>query len=127
MRHIAQRFSPALPWFLLVAGLALFVYQVSPLRDPVFQPNSANAGTLVPWLQFIREDDWVLGAAILAAVLSAKLTSVIYSWQRPLRRLRGIRGLLSRIDLFSITVWLVLAGLMWIAFVAYLLNQWIVD
>ena len=127
MRHIAQRFSPALPWFLLVGGIALFVYQVSPLRDPAFQPNSANAGTLVPWLQFIREGDWVLGAAILAAVLSAKLTSVLYKRQRPIRRLQGIGGLLSRIDLLSITVWLVLAGSMWVAFMAYLLSQWIID
>ncbi|MBD0334070.1 MAG: hypothetical protein ICV62_01145 [Cyanobacteria bacterium Co-bin13] len=127
MRHLTQRFSPALPWFLLVGGIVLFVYQISPLRDPSFQPNSANAGTLVPWLQFLREDDWVLGAAVLAGILGARLTAAIYHRHRPVRRQRGLRGLLSRVDLFSVTVWLVLSGAMWVMFVALLLSQLIID
>jgi hypothetical protein len=35
----------------------IFVYYASPLRDPAFQPNSANVGSLLPWLQGIREAD----------------------------------------------------------------------
>ncbi|WAL62374.1 hypothetical protein [Thermocoleostomius sinensis] len=35
---------------LLTAAFIAFIYVVSPLRKPTFQPNSANAGTLISGL-----------------------------------------------------------------------------
>jgi hypothetical protein len=58
---------------LLTIASGIFVYLVSPLRDPSFQPNSANGGTLVPWLQSVRERDWIRGATGLAALLATNL------------------------------------------------------
>lgn len=74
--------------FLLVAS-GIFVYQVSPLREPTFQPNSANAGSLVPWLQSVTEGHWLLGATILAFLVSTNLMLIF--WQ----------------ELFNRSVWLV--------------------
>ncbi|GAA6619798.1 hypothetical protein NUACC26_056120 [Scytonema sp. NUACC26] len=52
----------------------MLVYQVSPLREPTFQPSSANAGSLVPWLQGVTEGHWLLGANLMAFLLYTNLT-----------------------------------------------------
>ncbi len=61
---------------LLVVGWFILVYQVSLLRDPSFQPNGANAGTKVRWLFGVTEDDWLLGAKLLAFLLSTNVAFI---------------------------------------------------
>lgn len=76
---------------LIVFGLSLLlvcisfavVHFVSPLRDPTFQPNSGNAGSLLPIASAIREDTWVMGAHVLAALMAASLTIVLWVWSWP--------------------------------------------
>jgi hypothetical protein len=77
IRHFSI-FSLVLLLFLTIAT-SLFAYQVSPLRDPTFQPNSANAGSLIAWMQGVTEGHWVLLASIIAFSLSTNLTLII--WQ----------------------------------------------
>lgn len=79
---------------LLSAGLAGLIHWVSPLRDPSFEVNSANAGTLVPWLQWVSETLWLWTSLALAALLAMSLTWVLRQWsqapERPGRRARWI-------------------------------------
>lgn len=121
---------------LLVLTIAsgVFVYHVSPLRDPAFQPNSANAGSLLPWLQGMREGSWVLGATVLAGLLS--VNSVLLLWQSN----RGGTTLIGRWQqewshpitrLLLAGIWLSVAALLFagikLLFIGYLLAQWLVD
>lgn len=118
---------------LLSVGSAVLVYHASPLRDPTFQPNSGNAGTLVPALQGVRESDWLTGATVLAALLAASLTLTLFlhSYQRslttpPWRQPDGwLRGLTQMVLWFSAGV--CLFGVGWIGWFAYLSAQWLVD
>jgi hypothetical protein len=112
-----QRFSIASLIFLVfVTGAsAIFVYLVSPLRDPAFQPNSGNAGTLVWWLQGVPERNWVMVAIILAGLLA--INSMLVLWH--LRIARQI----SMLMLFCFWMWLVL----YYVFLSYLGAQWLVD
>lgn len=119
----------------LVGVSGLFVYQVSPLRAPTFEPNSANAGSLVPWLQGVNEQVWLNGAIALAVLLSTSLTTMIFQWIQsrlsrhiPYRqsRFRRHAGQLMSISLMLVT-WLLLCGIFWMAFLIFLLEQWLVD
>ncbi|MBD2112952.1 MULTISPECIES: hypothetical protein [Cyanophyceae] len=65
---------------LLSAGLAGLIHQVSPLRDPSFQVNSANAGTLVPWLRWVSENTWLGTSFALAILLAVSLTLILRQW-----------------------------------------------
>lgn len=123
MSRSAQRFSFVSLGFLLSLTIAFltFIYQVSPLRDPSFQPNSANAGSLVPWLQHITESHWMHSATILSALLSANIAIVLWSWAG--------RSISRSPASFAVwfAVWLGFWGLLWIAFTGYLLSQWLID
>lgn len=84
MTRVLQRVSMASLGllFLLSIASAIFIHFISPLRDPTFEPNSANGGTLVPWLQGVSEGTWLVGGAILALLFSINLTIVLWLWSR---------------------------------------------
>ncbi|MBW4463342.1 MAG: hypothetical protein KME47_24340 [Nodosilinea sp. WJT8-NPBG4] len=65
---------------LLSAGLAVLIHRASPLRDPSFEVNSANAGTLVPWLRWVPETTWLWTSFALAVLLAVSLTWVLRQW-----------------------------------------------
>ena len=129
---VFRRFSIASLSFLLVltGASAIFVYLVSPLRDPAFQPNSANASSLVWWLQGVHEDHWLLVSVILAGLLSINFTLVVWRWcqSRIILAAHGYRRILREIVLLmhfmlGIGMWLLLRYV----FLFYLLDQWLVD
>jgi hypothetical protein len=62
----------------LTAAFVILIYVASPLRDPTFQPNSANAGSLVPWLEFMGEQQWIQAATLFAVLLATNLTFLLY-------------------------------------------------
>ena len=100
---------------------SLFAYQVSPLRDPTFSPNSANGGSLIPWMQGVTDDHWLLLANIIAFSLSTNLTVIIWQARRFHHHNKWIR--------FSdmLVTWTILFGtFMFISF-TYLLIQWLID
>ena len=97
----------------LVVFSGVFVYQVSPLRDSSFQPNSANAGSLISWMQDINEDTWLRGAAVLAGLLTINLVFIFRQWIQ------------SIVDLIAVGV-MIFASL-YLMFFIYLLEQWIID
>jgi hypothetical protein len=109
--------------FSLLLSLAsgIFVYQVSPLREPTFQPNSANAGSLVPWLQGVTEGHWFLVANILAFLVSTNLTLVLCT-----QRVSNKNNWLPHF-MFMILLWIILFSFYWFIFVGYLLEQWLID
>ena len=123
MSRLAQRFSFVSLGFLssLTIAFIAFVYQVSPLRDPSFQPNSANAGPLIPWLRNVTESHWIHSATILTALLSANITIVLSGWAG--------RNTSQSPASFAVwfAVWLGFWGLLWITFTGYLLGQWLID
>ncbi|MGB3651976.1 MAG: hypothetical protein WBA41_12300 [Rivularia sp. (in: cyanobacteria)] len=106
---------------LLVVAWVILVYQVSPLRDPSFQPNSANAGTLIPWLSGVGEDDWILSAQLLAFSLS---TNIAFIFAQQIRY-RGSHWLIRFIA--TTGVWLITFLTSCFMFAVYLLDQWLVD
>ncbi len=112
-------FSFGFSVLLAVAG-GIFAYLVSPLRDATFQPSSANAGSLLPWMRGMTENYWILGANILAILLSTNITLIL--WQKSARNQ-------SRLFHFIviICVWLGIFILLWIAFMGYLMSQWLID
>lgn len=118
-----QRFSDISLGFLLTltAMLALFVHKVSPLRDPAFQPNSANGGSLIPQLRGWSDGDWVLGATILAGLLAVNLTIALCGS-------RASRNAGSALSLaIGFMVGLVCFGILRLTFIGYLLSQWLID
>lgn len=107
------------------ASLAMFVYKVSPLRDPNFQPNSANGGSLVPGLQQWNDGDWMRSAAIVAGLLAINLTIVFWGLGTTARG-RSLPSLAIRLIMWSM-IGFVLFGVLQIVFTGYLLNQWLID
>lgn len=129
---VFRRFSIAsLSFLLLLTGAsAIFVYLVSPLRDPAFQPNSANAGSLLWWVKGVHEDIWELAAIILAGLLSINFTLVLWQWcqSRTIltdRRSWGIPRKIVQFMLFMLGIWMWLQ--LFYMFFFYLLNQWLID
>ncbi len=112
----------------LTVPMALFIYRISPLRNPTFVPNSANAGTLISRFRLITEQDWIEWATMFAGMLSVNATIVLWQefhrrsritqWQVPVRILGAIAWLTIGTTLFA---------LIWMTFVVYLLTQWIID
>lgn len=133
VRQLVHRFSLILPCLLLLGVSGVFVYQISPLRDPSFRPDGANAGTLVPWLQNVSEETWKLVAAILAVMLATMITFMLQpvsqrsATDSVVRRQRGLRRGLRRFDALWSSIWIVFFSLCWFASIAYLLSQWIID
>ena len=106
---------------LLIVAWVILVYQISPLRDPSFQPNSANAGTLIPWLIGVGEKNWILSARLLAFSLS---TNIAFIFAQEVRY-RGSNWLMRFIA--TTGVWLIMFFVSDTMFFLYLLDQWIVD
>jgi hypothetical protein len=113
-------FSLVFLLFLTIA-ISLFAYQVSPLRDPSFQPDSANGGSLIDWMQSVTEHHWLLSANIIAFLLSTNLTLLI--WQR--RRFYQNNKWVSFI-IMTVT-WTIFFGSFWLISRIYLLKQWLID
>jgi hypothetical protein len=129
---VFRRFSIAsLSFFLLLTGAsAIFVYLVSPLRDPAFQPNGGNAGSLLWWLKGVHEDIWELAAIILAGLLSINFTLVLWRWCQSriiwvAHRYRRILREIVRLMHFMLGIWMWLQ--LFYLFFIYLLNQWLID
>lgn len=100
----------------------IFVYQVSPLRDPSFQPTVACAGgTLIPWLSGVGEDDWNLSAQLLAFSLS---TNIAFIFAQQIHY-RGSNWLVRFIA--TTGVWLIMFFASYFMFVAYLFRQCLID
>lgn len=106
---------------LLLVAWVIFVYQVSPLRDPSFVPNAANAGSLVPWLSGVTEDNWYLAANILSFLLSTNITLIFAQ-----KILNNENNWFLRFIL-TIGVWIMLFGIFWYLFLYYLLFQMLAD
>ena len=117
---------------LITIAIGLFIYAISPLRDPAFQPNSANAGSLIPWMRGVPEGSWTEGAIILAALLASSITvltrhKVVHSrrsWSATLPK-SEITRMFQQICWFIMGVVLHLVLMM--GFLLYLLQQWIID
>jgi hypothetical protein len=119
IRHFSI-FSLVFLLFLTIAS-SIFAYQVSPLRDASFQPNSANGGSLIVWMQGVTEEHWLFLANIIAVSLSTNLTFII--WQA--RKFYHNNKWLSFI-LMTVT-WVMLFGSFRFISIGYLLMQWLVD
>lgn len=130
---VFRRFSiVSLRFLLLLTGAsAMFVYFVSPLRDPTFQPSSANAGSLVWWLQGVPEENWVWGASILAGLLAINFTLVLWQWYHSGTILAGNwhQYRAEKITLFiQFTCLSYMIGLLLrYVFMLYLLGLWMID
>ncbi len=112
-RHLS---IASLIFLVLVTVLsAIFVHEVSPLRDPAFQPNSANAGPEITELDGVSENNWLQAAVILSGLLATNFTLVLWK----LRMWRDTGALL----MLGLMMWL----LLYFVFLFYLLGQWIVD
>jgi hypothetical protein len=112
----------SLGFSVLILGVCgAFAYLVSPLRDISFQPNSANAGSLVPWLQGLGESHWFFAANVLALLLSTNITLVFSrNWS-----VNHSHWLLRFILMMSL--WLMMFGIVWMTSVWYLIEQWLID
>ena len=126
---------PGLVFGLLVIitiAIGLFIYAISPLRDPTFQPNSYNAGSLIPWMRGFPEGSWSLGAIILAALLASSITVLTRHKVSYSRRSRSttlpkseVTRRLQQICWFIMGT--VLHLVLMIGFILYLFQQWIID
>jgi hypothetical protein len=115
--RISRRLSIASLIFLVLVTVmsAIFVHEVSPLRDPAFQPNSANAGSPVWWVKGVGEQAWIRAAVILAGVLA--INSMLVLWTQRIVRQIGLLMMLG------FGMWF----LLYLVFLLYLLGQWLVD
>lgn len=113
-----------------VAGVA---YLVSPLRDPSFIPEAANASATVDWLS--PERYWLAVRNIFAIALATNFSLLAWCqsrFSRPLmqtarrRPLGRLIGALLKVLGLS-TLWLIVAYGTWVASTLFLLDQWIVD
>jgi hypothetical protein len=118
-----RRFALISLGLLLLLGLAIgiFAYQVSPLRDGSFQPNSANAGSLIPWMRGVGDNNWLQGAAVLAGLLATNLAIVFWQWSEP----RGTK--VSRF--FRLMFWagsgVIASILLYLTSIGFLLALWL--
>jgi hypothetical protein len=123
--QLVQRFAPATLGFLMLLVVAggVFAYQVSPLRDSSFQPNSANAGSLIPWMRDVSEDTWLQGSSVLAGLLATNFVLILR------QRSQSITNAIPRFS--RLAFWTVVGVIFFLiielAFVFYLLEQWLVD
>lgn len=126
MLRLRQRFPVLIFGFILTlsAASAVFIHQVSPLRDPAFYSKPLTGGSPLPWLQGVHEHTWLLGASILAALLAISLTLVLRQWTLAQIMPSGSQWQ----NTFK---WIVMGVIFFIGFkqlfVFYLLAQWIID
>jgi hypothetical protein len=127
-----NRFSQHVQWFTfatlgflmrLVVFSAVFVHQVSPLRDSSFKPTHYNAGSLLPWMQGINEDTWTQGASVLAGLLATNLVFIFWQWSQ------SSTNVIQKILLLTcwIGVGIIIFTSLYLLFFFYLLGQWIID
>ncbi|MBW4548379.1 MAG: hypothetical protein KME25_28665 [Symplocastrum torsivum CPER-KK1] len=136
--RLARRFSiTSTKFFLFLTGAsAIFIYLVSPLRDPAYQPMGANGGSRLWWLEGVPEDLWTLAAFILAGLLAINFTLKLWQWYKSLpwiahrrrsipRKTGQLRDFLFGIMHFVIGIWMWL--LLFYGFFSFLLDQWLID
>ncbi len=111
----------------LVVSSGVFLYQVSPLRDPSFQPGSANAGSLIPWVQGVSEGTWLLGASVLAGLLSINLVFIVLQWSQSIANEIPKPFRLAFWIVEGATLFIFIYIFTYLLFLLYLLGQWIVD
>lgn len=118
---------------LLSAAGAVLIHQASPLRDPTFQPNSGNAGSLLPAFQHVRESDWINGVTVLAALLALSFVLFLFLWQyqgsmttSPVSQPKGTLRKILQFFLW-VSFGLVTFTGVWIAWLSFLMTQWLVD
>ncbi|NJK52366.1 MAG: hypothetical protein HC936_05215 [Leptolyngbyaceae cyanobacterium SU_3_3] len=114
----------------LAATAVIFVYEISPLRDPTFVPNSANAGTLIPQFRDVAtEHNLMQWGAWLTGLIATNLTIVLWQLSHANSTLRRQNALLAR--LLRVVPWLGAGVILWVVFwlgwVIYLLGQWMID
>lgn len=90
---------------LLSAGLAGLLHWASPLRDPSFKVDSANAGTPLLWLKWVHETTWLQTSFVLAVLLAASLTLVLWQWSQSPQQ-SGSRG---------VARWIAIAAVLFLA------------
>ena len=114
---------------LMVVGIALLAYQVSPLRDPSFIPQVASTGARVRWLN--PEDYWITAIRIFAIALATNLSLLTWS------HLRGHRDGIVRFSrnpssialkaFILCGVWLIVFYSFWHFSMLFLVWQYIID
>jgi hypothetical protein len=126
-------------FFLLLTGAsAIFVYFVSPTRDPKFGKFSApDGGSPHWWLKGVHEDHWVLAAFILAGLLAITLTLNLtlklwhwYGSQTGLtvdQRREAIPLRLLIIGVMNLGIAIGIWRILYHVFFIYLLEQWLID
>jgi len=118
---------------LLTGASVIFVYLVSPMRDPAYQPMRGMSGSQLWWLKGMREDHWVLGAFILAGLLAINLTLNLWQWyfsQPYLTDEKHQAGILLRHfvnGMMYFAIGVVMWWVLYFVFLFYLLMQWLVD
>ncbi len=107
-------------YLLLTGATALFVYMVSPTREPDFVKfPTHHAGSLIWWLEGMNENHWTLVAIILAALLAINLTLDLWQWCQPKRRY-FVMGTIPFV--ICLGLWLVLLNV----FFHFLVRQWLI-
>ncbi len=107
-------------YLLLTGASAIFVYMVSPLRDPAYQPMGANGGSPIWWLAGMNENHWTLVAVFLAGLLAINLTLDLWQWCQP-QRMYFVMGTMHFV--ICLGLWSVL----FYVFFYFLLMQWLID
>lgn len=118
-------------FLLLTIAIGIFVHMISPLRDPSFQPNSANAGSLIPWMRNVSESDW--GWIVFPlAIADASCITVLIKQFSPIQSVISSHPVKRRIiQALRFEFWLALGSVICfvlsLTFAIYLLQQWIID
>ena len=116
---------------ILTIAIGIFIHYISPLRDPTYQPSSANAGSLLPWMRGVSEDQWVLGANLLAGVLASSLTVLIRHYSRIYIFRSATLAKRTTAQTLLALYWFAMGTVLYLGltlgFFIYLLQQWIID
>jgi hypothetical protein len=123
--QFVPRFTPATLGFLILLTVAVgvFAYQVSPLRDSSFLPNSANAGSLLPWMRGVDDNTWFQGSSVLAGLLA---TNIVLILRQQSRSITNAIPHFLRLAFWAVAG-VVLFFIIELSFVFYLLGQWLMD
>jgi hypothetical protein len=131
---------------LITIRLSILVYQVSPLRKPIFDPYDGSS----PWLTDGSENKILLAAMILASMLAINLALLIIPSDKLLRassewnlsesrliiqnallkQIKKLRFFLPYIIYYILEVVFIsilIFPMLYLLFHAYLLSQWAID